>query len=66
MSEEERAEELKKINGASALPKIIVSGYNTLNLIYYFTAGPMEVKGKAVFLTGKSTLDPISPPPVSF
>ncbi|KAF9364532.1 hypothetical protein BGX34_001250 [Mortierella sp. NVP85] len=42
MSEEDRAEELKKINGTSALPKIIVSGYNTLNLIYYFTAGPME------------------------
>lgn len=27
----------------SALPKIIVTGYKELNLIYYFTAGETEV-----------------------
>jgi len=42
MSEVERSEELTKIGTASALPKIVVSGYSALNLIYYFTAGPME------------------------
>ncbi|KAK3822575.1 MAG: GTP-binding protein YchF [Linnemannia gamsii] len=42
LSEAEREEELKKIGGVSALPKIVVSGYSALNLIYYFTAGPME------------------------
>ncbi|KAF9145774.1 hypothetical protein BGX30_006830 [Mortierella sp. GBA39] len=42
MSEAEREEELKKIGAVSALPKIVVSGYSALNLIYYFTAGPME------------------------
>ncbi|KAG0057608.1 hypothetical protein BGZ83_006981 [Gryganskiella cystojenkinii] len=42
MSETERAEELTKVGTTSALPKIVVSGYSALNLIYYFTAGPME------------------------
>lgn len=42
MSETERNEELAKIGTTSALPKIVVSGYSALNLIYYFTAGPME------------------------
>ncbi|KAI8362245.1 GTP-binding protein YchF [Mortierella sp. GBAus27b] len=42
MSETEREEELKKVGATSALPKIVISGYNALNLIYYFTAGPME------------------------
>jgi obg-like ATPase 1 len=43
MEEAERAAELEKISTQSALPKIVVSGYSALNLIYYFTAGPMEV-----------------------
>ncbi|KAI7821561.1 GTP-binding protein YchF [Gamsiella multidivaricata] len=42
MDEAAREEELKKIGTTSALPKIVVSGYSALNLIYYFTAGPME------------------------
>ncbi|KAF9574145.1 hypothetical protein EC968_007240 [Mortierella alpina] len=42
MDEAAREEELKKIGTQSSLPKIIVSGYSALNLIYYFTAGPME------------------------
>ncbi|KAG0238766.1 hypothetical protein BGW42_002632 [Actinomortierella wolfii] len=44
MDEAEKAEELKKLGTNSAFPKIIVSGYNTLNLIYYFTCGPQEVR----------------------
>jgi obg-like ATPase 1 len=28
---------------SSALPKVIVTGYKELNLIYYFTAGETEV-----------------------
>ncbi|KAF9159223.1 hypothetical protein DFQ27_005458 [Actinomortierella ambigua] len=44
MDEAERAEELKKLGTISAFPKIIVSGYNALNLIYYFTCGPQEVR----------------------
>ncbi|KAF9916976.1 hypothetical protein BX616_002267 [Lobosporangium transversale] len=42
MDEAAREEELRKLGTTSALPKIIVSGYSALNLIYYFTAGPME------------------------
>ncbi|KAF9965476.1 hypothetical protein BGZ70_004783 [Mortierella alpina] len=42
MDEAAREEELKKIGTQSSLPKIVVSGYSALNLIYYFTAGPME------------------------
>ncbi|KAF9436052.1 hypothetical protein BGZ76_004931 [Entomortierella beljakovae] len=42
MDEAAKEEELKKIGTQSALPKVIVSGYTTLNLVYYFTAGPME------------------------
>ncbi|KAG0020124.1 hypothetical protein BGZ93_006179 [Podila epicladia] len=44
MQEAEREEELKKVGAQSALPKIIVSGYQALNLIYYFTCGPQEVR----------------------
>ncbi|KAF9978001.1 hypothetical protein BGZ73_004126 [Actinomortierella ambigua] len=44
MTEEEKAEELKKLGTASSFPKIIVSGYNALNLIYYFTCGQQEVR----------------------
>ncbi|KAG0316418.1 hypothetical protein BG000_004873 [Podila horticola] len=44
MEEAEREEELKKVGTQSALPKIIVSGYQALNLIYYFTCGPQEVR----------------------
>lgn len=43
-SAEEVAEECKKLNTKSMLPKITVAGYQTLNLIYYFTCGPDEVR----------------------
>jgi obg-like ATPase 1 len=38
------AEECKKLGTKSMLPKIITTGYQALNLIYYFTAGPDEVR----------------------
>ncbi|CAL1715759.1 unnamed protein product [Somion occarium] len=44
MSEEEREEEQKKIGAVSALPKITQAGYASLDLIRYFTCGPVEVR----------------------
>ncbi|KAG0247628.1 hypothetical protein BG011_001145 [Mortierella polycephala] len=44
MDEADREKELKEINTQSALPKIVTSGYSALNLIYYFTCGPMETR----------------------
>ncbi|ORZ20435.1 GTP-binding protein YchF [Absidia repens] len=41
---EEKAEALKEANTISVLPKIIVAGYNALQLVYYFTGGPDEVR----------------------
>lgn len=43
-SEEAAVEECKKIGTKSMLPKIITTGYSALNLIYYFTCGPDEVR----------------------
>eukprot|EP00735_Rhodelphis_limneticus_P012493 TRINITY_DN576_c0_g1::TRINITY_DN576_c0_g1_i1::g.10514::m.10514 TRINITY_DN576_c0_g1::TRINITY_DN576_c0_g1_i1::g.10514 ORF type:complete len:425 (+),score=195.64,sp/Q9SA73/OLA1_ARATH/60.05/8e-167,YchF-GTPase_C/PF06071.8/1e-35,MMR_HSR1/PF01926.18/4.5e-17,FeoB_N/PF02421.13/2.8e-06,AAA_18/PF13238.1/9.6,AAA_18/PF13238.1/3.5,TGS/PF02824.16/2.7e+03,TGS/PF02824.16/0.055,AAA_17/PF13207.1/0.84,AAA_17/PF13207.1/2.4e+02,AAA_14/PF13173.1/0.38,AAA_14/PF13173.1/5.5e+03 TRINITY_DN576_c0_g1_i1:61-1275(+) len=40
----EGAEFLKKEDMQSALPKIIKTGFQTLNLLYYFTCGEDEVK----------------------
>ncbi|CAO3592563.1 unnamed protein product [Absidia cylindrospora] len=41
---EEKAEALKEANAVSVLPKIIVAGYSALQLVYYFTGGPDEVR----------------------
>ncbi|KAI0346313.1 hypothetical protein BDW22DRAFT_1411429 [Trametopsis cervina] len=43
-SDEERAEEEKKVGAVSALPKITQAGYSSLDLIRYFTCGPDEVR----------------------
>ena len=40
----ERDEFLKQLNTTSVLPKIVVTGYKALQLIYFFTAGPDEVR----------------------
>ncbi|KAJ1969358.1 hypothetical protein IWQ62_000681 [Dispira parvispora] len=40
----ERDAQLKELGTVSVLPKIIVAGYKALQLIYYFTAGPDEVR----------------------
>ncbi|KAH7106527.1 cytoplasmic protein [Auriculariales sp. MPI-PUGE-AT-0066] len=44
MSDEEKAEEEKKVGAPSALGKITHAGYASLELIRYFTCGPDEVR----------------------
>ena len=44
MTPEEQAEEEKNIGAVSALPKITTAGYSSLELIRYFTCGPVEVR----------------------
>lgn len=52
MSEEEKVEEAEKLGlpkgSPSALGKITTSGYASLDLIRYFTAGPDEVRAWTV------------------
>ncbi|KAI9284732.1 GTP-binding protein YchF [Umbelopsis sp. AD052] len=43
-SPEEKEETLKEAGVPSMLPKIIVAGYSALQLVYYFTGGPDEVR----------------------
>ncbi|KAJ2604725.1 hypothetical protein EV177_006328, partial [Coemansia sp. RSA 1804] len=46
MDDAERAAYLKEINAASAFPKIILTGYDSLDLMHFFTAGQgTEVRG---------------------
>merc|ERR550539_791922 len=44
MSDEEKTAYLEETKCASVLDKIIVQGYKGLQLEYFFTAGPDEVK----------------------
>ncbi|XP_025411055.1 obg-like ATPase 1 [Sipha flava] len=44
MEEPERNKYLEEVQATSALDKIIVQGYKALQLQYFFTAGPDEVK----------------------
>ena len=44
MPEEDAEAYCKEHEVTSALPKIIVQGFRSVNLIYFFTAGPDEVK----------------------
>lgn len=44
LSEEEAAEECKKLNTKSALPKVVVTMRQVLNLISFFTTGTDEVR----------------------
>ncbi|KAF4571413.1 Obg-like ATPase 1 [Pleurotus pulmonarius] len=44
LSDEEREEEQKAAGAVSALPKITQAGYASLDLIRYFTCGPVEVR----------------------
>ncbi|CAO3619512.1 unnamed protein product [Mucor hiemalis] len=44
LDEEEKLEVMKENKAPSVLPKIIVQGYSALQLFYYFTAGPKEVR----------------------
>ena len=44
MPEDAQEAHCKELGAASALPKIIKTGFTALNLIYFFTAGPDEVR----------------------
>jgi len=44
MSDEEAAEECKKLGTKSAIPKLVVLMRSVLNLISFFTTGPDEVR----------------------
>ncbi|RUS33760.1 hypothetical protein BC938DRAFT_484070, partial [Jimgerdemannia flammicorona] len=44
MPAEERESLLKELGAVSVLPKIIVAGYQALQLVYYFTGGADEVR----------------------
>ncbi|GAB4815015.1 hypothetical protein N2152v2_002061 [Parachlorella kessleri] len=44
MPEDEKEAYCKEVGATSALPKIIVTGFKAVHLIYFFTAGPDEVK----------------------
>ncbi|CAG8445496.1 7550_t:CDS:2 [Diversispora eburnea] len=54
-TKEEKEELLKSLGTNSALPNIIVSGYKILQLIYFFTCGPDEVRAWTI---RKSTKGP--------
>jgi obg-like ATPase 1 len=53
-SPEEREKLLKDNNTESALPKIILNGYHSLDLIHFFTAGTDEVKCWTIRRTTKA------------
>jgi len=44
MGAEEKVTELARVGTTSNMPKIILAGYNALQLCYYFTAGEKEVR----------------------
>ncbi|KAJ1973346.1 Obg-like ATPase [Dimargaris xerosporica] len=44
MDAEAREAELKSLGTNSSLPKIVVAGYQALQLVYFFTGGPDEVR----------------------
>jgi len=54
MSAAERDEYLKSLGTTSVLPKIIVTGYKALQLIYFFTAGADEVRAWTIRVRGRA------------
>lgn len=48
MSFEESASYLAELNVQSQLPRVILGGYRSLQLIHYFTCGPDEVRAWTV------------------
>lgn len=52
-TKEEKEELLKSLGTHSALPNVIVSGYKTLQLIYFFTCGPDEVRAWTIRVSNK-------------
>jgi len=53
-TDEERAKYIEETKCASALDKIIVQGYKALQLCYFFTAGPDEVKAWTILKNTKA------------
>jgi len=53
-SQTEKEDYLKQLGVQSSLPKIIVTGYKTLQLIYFFTAGPDEVRAWTIRIGTKA------------
>merc|ERR550539_1071001 len=53
-SDEDRAKYIEDTKCASALDKIIVQGYKALQLCYFFTAGPDEVKAWTILKNTKA------------
>ncbi|XP_077966121.1 obg-like ATPase 1 [Styela clava] len=54
MGEEKAEEYLKELKASNALSKIIVTGFKALQLEYFFTAGPDEVKAWTIKLGTKA------------
>eukprot|EP00127_Corallochytrium_limacisporum_P006117 Clim_evm66s218 gene=Clim_evmTU66s218 len=54
MPDDERAKYLDEVKVPTLLPKIIVQGFKTLNLQYFFTAGPDEVRAWTIRKGSKS------------
>ncbi|OWF36161.1 obg-like ATPase 1 [Mizuhopecten yessoensis] len=54
MADDEREAYLKEHSVVSALDKIIVNGYKTLNLVYFFTSGKDEVKAWTIHKNTKA------------
>lgn len=44
LPEDQREAFFKEQGAVSAIPKIVTTGFKTIQLIYFFTAGPDEVK----------------------
>jgi len=53
-SDEDRAKYIEETKCTSALDKIIVQGYKALQLCYFFTAGPDEVKAWTILKNTKA------------
>jgi len=53
-TDDERAKYIEETKCASALDKIIVQGYKALQLCYFFTAGPDEVKAWTILKNTKA------------
>lgn len=53
-TDEEKGEYLKEVGTTSILEKVIVNGYKSLNLVYFFTSGKDEVKAWTIQLGTKA------------
>ena len=54
MTSQEREDYLKQLATTSVLPKIVVTGYKALQLVYFFTAGEDEVRAWTIRVRGQA------------